>query len=56
MVAFGQQATQLVGTFSMLAKTTKMISIFAGLGVIIPILTGIGAYLMRTAEAADDSV
>ena len=55
MVAFGQQATQLVGTFSMLAKTTKMISIFAGLGVIIPILTGIGAYLMRTAEAADEA-
>ena len=53
MVAAGQQATQLVGTFSMLAKTTKMISIFAGLGVIIPILTGIGAYLMRTAEASD---
>jgi hypothetical protein len=55
MVAAGQQATQLVGTFSMLAKTTKMISLFAGLGVIIPILTGIGAYLMRTAEASDEA-
>ena len=55
MVAAGQQATQLVGTFSMLAKSTKMIGIFAGLGVIIPILTGIGAYLMRTAEASDEA-
>jgi hypothetical protein len=55
MVAFGQQATQLVGTFSMLAKTTKMITLFAGLGVAIPILTGIAAAFFRAREAADDS-
>ena len=55
MVAAGQQATQLVGTFSMLAKTTKGIMAFSALGVIIPILTGIGAAFMRTKEAADDS-
>ena len=55
MVAFGQQATQLVGTMSMLAKTTKMITIFAGLGIAIPILTGIAAAFFRTREAADES-
>jgi hypothetical protein len=55
MVAFGQQATQLVGTLSMLAKTTKMITVFAGLGIAIPILTGIAAAFFRTREAADES-
>lgn len=55
MVAAGQQATQLVGTFAMLSKTTKGIMAFSALGVIIPVLTGIGAAFMRTKEAADDS-
>ena len=55
MVALGQQATQLVGTFSMLAKSTKMITVFAGLGIAIPILTGIAAAFFRTREAADES-
>lgn len=55
MVAFGQQATQLIGTLSMLAKTTKMIGIFSALGVILPVLTGIGAYLMRTREEAEET-
>lgn len=49
MVALGQQATQLIGTFAMLARTTRMIAIFSGLGVAVPILTAIGAGLMRTA-------
>lgn len=39
MVAFGQQATQLIGTFSMLAKSTKAIVAFSALGVIVPIIT-----------------
>ena len=47
MVAFGQQATQLVGTFGMLSKSTKMIGLFAGLGIAIPVITAIGAALMR---------
>tara|TARA_R110000824_G_scaffold400866_1_gene609637 strand:- start:34534 stop:36687 length:2154 start_codon:yes stop_codon:yes gene_type:complete len=47
MVAFGQQATQLVGTFGMLSQSTKMIAVFAGLGIAVPILTAIGAAFMR---------
>ena len=54
-VAFGQQATQLVGTFSMLAKSTKMIGLFAGLGVAIPIITGLAAAFMRTKERAKEA-
>jgi hypothetical protein len=52
MVAFGQQATQLVGTMAMFAKTTKMIALFSGLGIVIPILTGIGAAMMRTSGSS----
>jgi len=55
MVAFGQQATQLIGTFSMLAKTTGMIALFSGLGVVVPILTAIGAYFIRAKESADSA-
>ena len=55
MVAFGQQATQLIGTFSMLAKSTRMIALFSGLGVVVPILTAIGAALMRTGENAKNA-
>jgi len=53
MVALGQQATQLVGTFGMLAKSTRMIGVFAGLGIIIPILTAIGAAFMRARQESD---
>jgi len=53
MVAFGQQATQLVGTFGMLAKSTRMIGVFAGLGIAIPILTAIGAAFMRMKAESD---
>ena len=55
MVALGQQATQLVGTFGMLAKSTKMIGVFAGLGILIPILTGVGAYFLRMRDAAKEA-
>jgi len=55
MVAFGQQATQLIGTFGMLSKSTKMIAAFAGLGIAVPILTAIGAAFMRTSEKGKDS-
>ena len=59
MVAFGQQATQLIGTMAMFAKTTKMIALFSGLGIAIPILTAIGAALMRmrgSAKEATDNI
>lgn len=65
MVAFGQQATQLVGVLYMLppAALAAERSIFglkiattaliAGLGIIIPLVTAVGAYWMRTKEAND---
>jgi len=53
LVAFGQQATQLVGTMAMFAKTTKLIALFSGLGILIPVISGIGAAFMRTKKAAD---
>jgi len=55
MVALGQQATQLVGTFGMLAKSTRMIGVFAGLGILIPILTGVGAYFLRMRDSANEA-
>ena len=55
MVAFGQQATQLVGTFAMLAKSTRMIALFSGLGIALPILTAIGAYFIRAKDNADSA-
>ena len=55
MVALGQQATQLVGTFGMLSKSTKMIGVFAALGVLIPVVTGVAAAFMRTKEAANEA-
>ena len=53
MVALGQQATQLIGTFAAFATTTRSIMILSGLGVIVPILTAIGAAMMRTSGASD---
>jgi hypothetical protein len=53
LVAFGQQATQLVGTMAMFAKSTKMIALFSGLGILIPVIAGIGAAFLRTKKAAD---
>lgn len=50
-VAFGQQATQLVGVMGML--NPKWIGLSAGLGIAIPLLTAVGAYFMRTSEGAE---
>jgi hypothetical protein len=55
MVAFGQQATQLVGTMAMFAKTTKMIALFSGLGILIPVISGIGAAFMRSGAEAKEA-
>jgi len=53
MVALGQQATQLIGTFAMLARTTRGIAIFSALGVAVPILTAVGAAIMRASGESD---
>jgi hypothetical protein len=55
MVALGQQATQLVGTFAMLARSTALIALFSGLGVVLPIVTAIAAAFMRTAKSAEEA-
>ena len=53
MIAFGQQATQLIGTFSMLARSTKAIMAFSALGVIVPVITAIAGAFMRTRPEAE---
>ena len=55
MIAFGQQATQLIGTFSMLARSTKAIMAFSALGVIVPVATAIAGAFMRTRDAAKEA-
>jgi len=55
-VALGQQATQLVGTFAMLSQSTKAIAIFSGLGIAIPIITSILAFMSRTTEETNKTV
>jgi lambda family phage tail tape measure protein len=47
MVAFGQQATQLVGTFAMFARTTRAAMIASGIGIFVSIATAVGAAIMR---------
>lgn len=57
MIAFGQQATQLIGTFSMLARSTKAIMAFSALGVIVPVITAIaGAFMRMKSEAKDAEI
>jgi len=53
MVAFGQQATQIAGTLTILGG--KWILIGTVLGVTIPLLTAVGAYFMRTAKDARET-
>ena len=57
MVAFGQQATQLVGVLPMVAGNLGLsmgaaIGLSAGLGILIPLVTAVGAYFMRSGEQA----
>jgi hypothetical protein len=52
-VAFGQQATQLVGVLPMLDK--KFLGLSAILGIAIPLVTAVAAALMRTREEAEDT-
>jgi hypothetical protein len=58
MVAFGQQATQLVGILPAFSKQLGMsvgslIGISSVLGIVIPLVTAIGAAFMRTSEGAN---
>lgn len=55
LVAFGQQATQLVGILPMMASgiglsMTAAVALSAGLGIVIPLVTAIGAAWMRVSE------
>ena len=57
-VAFGQQATQLVGILPMFAaelgvSAVALGGITLGLSIAIPLITAIGAYFMRTGEGAE---
>jgi hypothetical protein len=64
-VAFGQQATQLVGFLPMLAQELNIAKVafmgmsipiaplMLGLSVLIPVLTAVGAYFSRTASESD---
>lgn len=55
-VAFGQQMTQLAGLGAQLSKSMAMIGVFTGLGIAIPIITGILAYMTRTTEETNNTV
>ena len=50
LIAFSQQATQLIGTFSMLATSTRAIMAFSALGVIVPVVSAVAGALMRVKE------
>lgn len=59
-VAFGQQATQLVGILPLMTgafglSTTALIGLSAGLGIAIPLVTAIGAALFKMSKKADKS-
>jgi hypothetical protein len=52
-VAFGQQATQVAGTLTLLGG--KWIGIGTALGIAIPLLTAVGAGLMRTRKDSEEA-
>ena len=58
MVAFGQQATQLVGVLPLMGagfmglSSGALVALSAGLGIAIPLVTAIGAAFMRTSDSA----
>ena len=61
MVAFGQQATQLVGVLPLMGagfmglSMGALVALSAGLGIAIPLVTAIGAAFMRTGEDANSA-
>jgi hypothetical protein len=60
MVAFGQQATQLVGILPLMGagfmglSMGALVALSAGLGIAIPLVTAIGAAFMRTSQDAEE--
>jgi len=59
MVAFGQQATQLVGVLPMMTgafglSSGALIALSAGLGIIIPLVTALGALWMRSSDQVEE--
>lgn len=59
-VAFGQQATQLVGILPMFNSVmgisgTKLIGLSAGLGIAIPLVTALAAAFMRTRQTSESA-
>ena len=60
MVAFGQQATQLVGILPLMGagfmglSSGALVALSAGLGIAIPLITAIGAAWMRTSESVKE--
>ena len=60
MMAFGQQATQLVGVLPLMADSlgmsaTKLIGISAALGIVIPLVTAVAGYMLRAKKANDEA-
>lgn len=59
MVAFGQQATQLVGILPLMGagfmglSAGALVALSAGLGIAIPLVTAIGAAFMRSRESSN---
>jgi hypothetical protein len=59
-VAFGQQASQLVGILPLMTgafglSTAALVGLSAGLGIAIPLLTAIGAAFFRSGKSSKDS-
>ena len=59
-VAFGQQASQLVGVLPLIASPLGLtagaaVALSAGLGIAIPLVTAIGAAISRSGEAAKEA-
>lgn len=52
-VAFGQQATQLVGVLGML--NPRLIGLSAGLGIAIPLVTALAAMMTRSSSSTKDA-
>lgn len=61
LVAFGQQATQLVGVLPLMdagflgLSSGALVALSAGLGIVIPLVTAVGAAFMRTSEDAKNA-